>query len=123
MAEMAAIREIIEKLRVHHEALFNLPPGTEIQKWFDQDDALYQELLATVPEEGGLVPGKIVEWPVADGYAVYVVEEVGPTVCKMLHVPYGDAWRSPCVDQDGNCLTSIAAEAVRIADLPMFGEK
>ena len=40
--------------------------------------------------------GKIVNFPVADGYAQYMIMEHGKTFA-LVHLPYGDAYKFPWV--------------------------
>lgn len=40
--------------------------------------------------KGGPVVGKTIQFPVADGYAVYMVAGLSPV--ELVHIPIGDAW-------------------------------
>jgi hypothetical protein len=39
--------------------------------------------------------GKLLQMPIADGYAEYMLADGSPSM--LLHLPYGDAWESPDV--------------------------
>ena len=53
-------------------------------------DALFAKAAALPP---GVIEGAILKFPVADGYAMYLVtKDTGRTV-EVKHIPYGDAWQ------------------------------
>lgn len=75
---------------------------TEALKWIHGDDykehqkrsdAMFEKLTAeadALPE--GEVVGAIIQFPRADGYAMYRVASAKPL--KLQHLPYGDAWHA-----------------------------
>lgn len=53
-------------------------------------DALFERAAALPP---GVIEGAILKFPVADGYAMYLVtKDTGRTV-EVKHIPYADAWQ------------------------------
>lgn len=64
----------------------------------------------------GVHKGKVCAWGVADGYAFYIVTEVGKDVCKLRHIPYGDGYRSPCVTESGKAFTETVELSIRRRD-------
>lgn len=53
-------------------------------------DALFEKAAALPP---GVIEGAILKFPVADGYAMYLVtKDTGRTV-EVKHIPYSDAWQ------------------------------
>lgn len=53
-------------------------------------DELWAKAKARPP---GVIEGAILRFPVADGYALYLVaKDTGRTV-ELKHIPYGDAWQ------------------------------
>ena len=78
--------------------------GTEEQK--AADAAFWNALLALDTEAGsGLQPGRLVKFAVADNYARYIVRKVGKKTCKLVHIPYMDAYSSPAVNNRGETWT------------------
>ena len=65
--------------------------------------------------EPGLYPGRVVTWGQGDGHAIYVVKSIGKDIVTLLHVPLGDAWRSPVV-QNGKAMRSAVEQALRFSD-------
>lgn len=55
---------------------------------------------------------KLVRFAVADGYAVYAIGKVGPRSCTLVHLPFGDGYRSPAVTASGSCPRSTVEMAV-----------
>jgi hypothetical protein len=47
----------------------------------------------------GLVPGKLVQWSVADGRASYLVKKVGVRSTELAHLPFGDGYGFAGVSQ------------------------
>lgn len=89
--------------------------GTEEQK--AADAAFWNALLALDAEAGaGLQPGRLVKFAVADNYARYIVEKVGKKVCRLVHVPYMDAYVSPAVNRKGETWTEELETRVAFDD-------
>ena len=44
--------------------------------------------------------GRLVRLPAKDSYAYYVVSRVTKKSVKLIHIPYGQAYESPCVIDD-----------------------
>ena len=55
-------------------------------------------------------------WPAADGYATYLVLDVGPEACQMKHVKYMDGYTSPAVTPSGKAFTEAVRQAVEHSD-------
>jgi hypothetical protein len=53
-------------------------------------DALFEKAEA-IPE--GVIEGAILKFPVADGYALYLVTKDSKRGVELKHIPYGDAWQ------------------------------
>lgn len=47
------------------------------------------------------VIGRLVRLGVADGYAYYIILKVNKRTVRLIHVPYGDAYKSHIVDDNG----------------------
>ena len=60
-----------------------------------------QKLLPT-----GLCVGRVVHFGVADGYATYLITKLGKRISKVVHLPFGDAYRYMGVEADGSVFTS-----------------
>ena len=48
--------------------------------------------------------GSVISFSVADFYAYYAVVEVGPKICKVIHVPVSE-YTSPAANSDGEVWT------------------
>lgn len=51
-----------------------------------------EDLSNALPDE--LIPGKMVSFQVADGYASYMIVRVGARDCVVRHIPYADCYHS-----------------------------
>lgn len=49
-------------------------------------------------------PGRLVSFPIKDNYARYIVSRVGNKTCKLIHIPYSDAYQTIAVT-DGEIFT------------------
>ena len=67
--------------------------------WKENREAKYlKDLKAWCKKNGsGKDVGKEVQFPVADGAAVYVILSMKP--CKLIHVPLGDAYNFPYIER------------------------
>lgn len=75
--------------------------------WNQQNDALeiaVYNAQKRLPK--GLCVGALCRFPVADGYALYLVSKVGKRISKVEHLPFGDAWSYQGVEPDGSVFTS-----------------
>jgi hypothetical protein len=59
--------------------------------------------------DGELV-GALVQFQIADGYAVYVVSSVGANTVELKHVPYGDGYQIPAAHMRGLTKKDIAQQ-------------
>jgi len=68
----------------------------------------------------GLVPGRLVKWQVADGYACYIVVKVGKTLTQLQHLPEGDGYTfaGTFINSRGNVVvpTVVAQQAIQWHD-------
>jgi hypothetical protein len=90
-------------------------------KEFDKkENALWNRVIALSKSVGkGLVPGKLLQWGVADGKASYLVVKVGKRSTQVVHLPFGDAYQFAGVYESKGKLvvpTSIAGQAVGMDD-------
>jgi hypothetical protein len=66
--------------------------------WQAQEKAWLNKLRQYVMQHGsGKNKGKIVSYPVADGYAQYMIFSEKPAA--LIHIPLGDAWQYPMVSR------------------------
>ena len=70
----------------------------------DEDDAA---------RDRGEITGRLLKFPVADGYAVYRIVSVKPLT--LAHIDYMDAWSIPGAHLRGITLASVKEE-LRVAD-------
>jgi len=83
----------------------------------DRDKMLWQMIDALQVEIGeGLVPGRHLRWPVADGYAHYIVVKANKRFVELVHLDYMDGyWFQGCW-QEGDkvyCSRPVAESAYR----------
>ena len=78
--------------------------GSEEQK--AADSLFWRDINALNAEAGiGMLPGKHIRFSVGDGYAHYILKKIGRTTCWLVHIPYGDAYRSNLVGGSGEINT------------------
>jgi hypothetical protein len=65
----------------------------------------------------GPLAGKVVRWPIADGYAEYMVVSLRPLT--LIHLPLGDAWRMPAPFERGLTAADIRDQVERAKKLPI----
>lgn len=72
--------------------------GIAIEKWHAAQDQHKVDLVQTLKDLGysGKNTGRVLEMPVGDGAALYMLAE-GPK-SFLVHLPYGDAYHSPDVE-------------------------
>ena len=92
-----------EALRLCSEAN-RLPGGygSATQKAADKTfwDYIYGINAAAGP---GLAIGRFVKFGVRDGYARYIISKINKRTVHLVHIPYGDGYRSSMVDASGEC--------------------
>lgn len=108
---------------------WEFPHGASSSKldeyWRRQDEQLKKLSDASnlIPEElihAGKVKGGLIRFPVADGYAIYLVISSSPLVLQ--HVPTGDAWRISDAHMRGLKLKDVQAMLLRnLAFAKIFG--
>jgi hypothetical protein len=66
--------------------------GGDFDAYMAAEAAYIEELRAFCKKRKprGQLVGEIVQFPVADGYAQYMVASIRP--CELVHIPTGDAW-------------------------------
>lgn len=86
--------------------VFSAPENVKTPTFFDANDhydpkeyetkevAFYASLKAELQSLGytGFNTGELVRFPIADGYAVYMVAEDNKGVLSLIHSPLGDAY-------------------------------
>jgi hypothetical protein len=80
--------------------------GETFREFLDRTGAMLKELRKNQPETGYV--GCLIQFPVADGYAIYKVESEKPL--QLSHIPYGDAYRIPNPYIKGLELSDIKAQ-------------
>ncbi len=71
---------------------FERKDGEDYREYSLRTSKLFDELVDAASKlPAGAQPGKILQWPYADGYAFYSIKSVKPFVLQ--HIPFGDAWR------------------------------
>lgn len=81
----------------------------------DRLDKIFDDYLEKISSKLGFEVGRLVRWPVGDGYAWYVLLKIGKNTCELSHVPVGDAWSSPVVCR-GKALTGAVKQAINWVD-------
>lgn len=107
-----------------YKAIWDLYEGPNRYKDYEKtskiEDALWGRVIALSKSVGkGLVPGKLLQWGVADGKASYLVVKVGKRSTEVAHLPFGDAYQFQGVYESKGKLvvpTSIAQQAVSLDD-------
>jgi hypothetical protein len=63
-----------------------------VSSWEEQEETYIKEVKNFLAERGytGKNAGEIIQFPVADGYAQYMVASMRPLM--LVHLPLGDAW-------------------------------
>jgi hypothetical protein len=67
-------------------------PSFNSKNWQADDEKYIKDVEAFVRKQGynDAFTGKIIKFPVADGYAEYMVATIKPLV--LIHLQHGDAW-------------------------------
>jgi hypothetical protein len=71
----------------------------------------------------GLNVGRILRFSAADGYALYLVTDIQPSVVQTKHLNYADGYSSPAVNKDGLVFRDVAEKIIAFTDAlnDMFG--
>ena len=84
---MATIYNVPKEVKVPNPDFSNYNRAKEIVK----EEQFYKELRAFIkPHSKSKYNGKLVNFPVADSTAEYMVVSIKPL--KLVHIPLGDAW-------------------------------
>src|SRR5258706_269957 len=97
------IDEILVLCRAAHNAIMADYNSVEAKaadvKFWEAITALDKEAVSGLgPKDNRCVPGRLVKFAVADNYARYIILRVNKKTCKVVHLPYMDAYRSPAVN-------------------------
>lgn len=74
---------------------------TDFKQW-QEHDAAYIEAVRDELHERGYneeYTGSVIRFPIADGYAQYMVASMKPL--RLVHLPIGDAWQIPVAHMRG----------------------
>lgn len=89
---------------------FEQLPSEGFSSYLDRSDQLLKDLEekeAALPE--GSYEGVILRFPVADGYAMYLVQKTRPLTLQ--HIPFGDAWQIPAAHLRGLSMEDVKQQA------------
>lgn len=117
-------KEQVKELNSIYREVWDLYQDENRFKDFDtfekKETALWERVMGLNKVVGtGLVPGKLLQWGVADGMASYLVVKVGKRSTEVAHLPFGDAYQFAGVYESKGKLvvpTSIARQAVGMGD-------
>jgi len=86
-------------------------PDEKLDEYLKRTEAMLQRLLAKSREAAadGKAAGIVLQFPVADGHAFYVVVKDKPLTLQ--HVPFGDGWRIPPAHVRGLTLCDVRDQA------------
>jgi len=105
----AKVKAFAEKVKASYNKLsvgLNLG-GFTFADWDKEQNELEAELdEAQKLLPSGLCVGRVVHFGVADGYATYLITKLGKRISKVVHLPFGDAYRYQGVEADGSVFTS-----------------
>jgi len=91
----------------------------------DRTDGMLARLMEAsdaVDIDAGTVEGVVLQFPVADGYAIYRVSRASPLTLE--HIPVGDAWRIPAAHIRGIRRRDVLEQAAgRRALVEAFGNQ
>jgi len=75
-----------------HDGEWQERDGEEIEAYIARTQGMLDRLMeASNAVVDGEVVGVVLQFPVADGHAIYRVSKASPLTLE--HIPYGDAWR------------------------------
>jgi hypothetical protein len=86
-------------------------------KYWEAITALDKEAVQGLYADKGVMPGRLLRFGVADGYAYYIVLRVNKKTCKLVHLPYGDGYRFQGVGDDGEVLRDVVEDNLAWADV------
>ena len=93
--------------------------------WGKRTDVLFEELQkksSAVNIDKGEVVGILLQFPIADGYACYVVSKARPLTLQ--HVPISDAWQIPMAYLRGIRKNDVLLQAHRRREIAkLFSKK
>jgi len=86
-------------------------PDEKLDECLKRTEAMLQRLLAKSREAAadGKAAGIVLQFPVADGHAFYVVVKDKPLTLQ--HVPFGDGWQIPAAHVRGLTLRDVRDQA------------
>ena len=86
-------------------------PDEKLDDYLKRTEAMLQRLLAKSREAAadGKAAGIVLQFPVADGRAYYVVVREKPLTLQ--HIPFGDGWRIPAAHVRGLTLRDVRDQA------------
>lgn len=80
------------------------------EAWMTQEEQQISDYRATLTNRGSVI-GKVVQYPIADGYAQYMVVKEKPL--QLVHLSVGDGYQIPDAHLRGLKLSDIIAEIRR----------
>lgn len=105
MVEPAILAEI-ERITIEAARLYQLPMTEERDQAEEALRAAISQLDARVGDT--LAAGSALSFSVADGFALYLVDEVQAERVHCAHIELGDAYESYAVDDRGWCARRVA---------------
>ncbi len=86
-------------------------PDEKLDDYLKRTDAMLQCLLSKSRQAAAedKAAGIVLQFPVADGHAFYVVVKEKPLTLQ--HIPFGDAWRIPAAHVRGLTLRDVRDQA------------
>jgi len=86
-------------------------PDEKLDDYLKRTEAMLQRLLAKSREAAadGEAAGIVLQFPVADGHAFYVVMKEKPLTLQ--HIPFSDAWQIPAAHVRGLTLRDVRDQA------------
>lgn len=102
---------------------FDFHSGEDFKAYDQRSNAAFaklEEASSALPD--GEVVGALIQFPHADGYAIYRVASAKPL--KLQHIPYGDAWHADASTIRGLRLADVQSMVGRSRMLrSMFAKK
>lgn len=72
--------------------------GGNSRDWMKAEEEYTNKIVEYAKKHGkGEFRGRVIQFGVADGYAVYVIMSINPV--KLIHVPTGDSYQFPYVNR------------------------
>lgn len=86
-------------------------PDEQLDDFIKRTDAMLQRLFdrSRKAAAAGKATGMVLQFPVADGRALYVVVKEKPLTLR--HVPFGDAWQIPAAHVRGLTMQDVREQA------------